>query len=131
MNNSYGIIIAGEKMNQNHFEMKNILLLFALIMLFVGCNKDDYRRMKYRVVSKSTSEIAYEVNNKWFYETQSSGDWSKSYRVKKGTDFHLLAYKTGLLFDVTILVYFDGDLYATAQSNGSNELLELKGQVPD
>lgn len=111
--------------------MKKFVFLFAFIILLTSCDKDGHRRMKYRVVSKTSCEIGYSVNNKWFNESQTTGDWSKSYRVKKGSPFHLAAFKTGSFFDVTILVYFDGDLYATSKTDDTADLIEIKGTVPE
>jgi len=112
--------------------MKSIFICFAILFFsaFTSCEKDSYKRIKYRVVSKSNAEIAFRVNGNYFYETHVTGDWNKSFRVKKGSNYYLSAIKTGPLLDLSILIYVDGELHATESSEGIFDFIELKGTVP-
>ena len=112
--------------------MKPIFICFAILLFsaFSSCEKDSHKRIKYRVVSKSRAEIAYEVHGLYFYETHVTGDWNKSFRVKKGSNYYLSAIKTGPLLDLSILIYVDGELHAMTATEDMGDFIELKGTVP-
>ena len=112
--------------------MKSIFICFAILFFsaFTSCEKDSYKRIKYRVVSKSRAEIAYGVHGNYFYETHVTGDWNKSFRVKKGSNYYLSAIKTGPLLDLSILIYFDGELHAMEATEDMGGFIELQGTVP-
>jgi len=112
--------------------MKPIFICFAILLFsaFTSCEKDSHKRIKYRVISKSRAEIAYEVHGLYFYETHVTGDWNKSFRVKKGSNYYLSAIKTGPLLDLSILIYVDGELHAMTATEDMGDFIELKGTVP-
>jgi hypothetical protein len=112
--------------------MKSIFICFAILFFstFTSCKKDSYKRIKYRVVSKSNAEIAYRVHGNYFYEAHVTGDWNKSFRVKKGSNYYLSAIKTGPLLDLSILIYVDGELHAMEATEDMGGFIELKGTVP-
>jgi hypothetical protein len=112
--------------------MKSILICFAILSFstFTSCEKDSYKRIKYRVVSKSNAELAYGVHGNYFYETDVTGDWIKSFRVKKGSNYYLSAIKTAPLLDVSILIYVDGELHTMETTQDMGGFIELKGTVP-
>ena len=112
--------------------MKPIFICFAILLFsaFTSCEKDSHKRIKYRVISKSRAEIAYEVHGLYFYETHVTGDWNKSFRVKKGSNYYLSAIKTAQLLDVSILIYVDGELHIMETTQDMGGFIELKGTVP-
>ena len=112
--------------------MKSIFICFAILFFsaLTSCEKDSYKRIKYRVVSKSRAEIAYGVHGNYFYETHVTGDWNKSFRVKKGSNYYLSAIKTGPLLDLSILIYIDGELHAMEVTEDMGGFIELQGTVP-
>tara|TARA_B110000503_G_scaffold129067_1_gene200884 strand:- start:585 stop:929 length:345 start_codon:yes stop_codon:yes gene_type:complete len=112
--------------------LKSIFICFAILFFsaFTSCEKDSYKRIKYRVVSKSNAEIVYGVHGNYFYETNIKGDWNKSFRVKRESSYYLSAIKTGPLLDVSILIYVDGKLHATESTEDMFGFIELKGTVP-
>ena len=112
--------------------MKFIFICFTILFFsaFTSCEKDSYKRIKYRVVSKSNAGIAHRVNGNYFYETNVTGDWNKSFRVKRGSSYSLSAIKTGPLLDLSILIYVDGELHAMEVTEDMGDFIELKGTVP-
>jgi hypothetical protein len=112
---------------------KNLFYLFVALsfLTLASCDKDSHKRVKYRVVSKSSVNIFYTMNGRMFDITREAGDWSVSYRGKIGSDFLISTYKTDFLFDVTASVYIDGELFESASTKDMLDLVILKGQVPE
>ena len=111
--------------------MKNILLiLISLSFLFcINCNKDSHRRVKYKVVSKSSAEISYTMNNRTFDITEETGEWSVSYRANVGSNYSLSAIKNSPLFNMDVIVYIDGEEHERISTKDIN-LVSLFGVVP-
>ncbi len=112
-----------------------MLMLRLFLFLFIcatisSCNKDDYTRIKYRVVSKNSFDIVYSVNGNTFTEFNEKGERKSSYRVKKGSDFLLTAIKKQPPFELSILIYMDGELFGRQDTKEVNEFITLSGIVP-
>lgn len=109
------------------------IFIFCLGFIFLagisGCDKENYRRIKYRVVSKTSFDFVYTVNGNSFAETGEAGDWQSSYRVKVGTAYFLSAIKTSPGFELSILIYIDDELIGRVDTDEMWQLIKLEGTV--
>jgi|GEM_PF-3349361 len=102
-----------------------IILLHSLI----GCDKENHRRIKYRVVSAASFDIIFRVNDKTFTKSGEAGEWQSSYRMKVGSPFFLSAIKTSPGFQLSILVYNEGELIGREDTEEMWDLIKLEGLV--
>lgn len=111
--------------------MKSFYFFFCFILLLgiSSCDKENHRRIKYRVVSKSSFDILYSVNGKTFTKTGEAGEWQSSYRMKVGSEFFLSAIKTSPGFELSILVYTEGVLIGREDTDDMWDLIKLHGIV--
>lgn len=109
-------------------QMKIIAFLFILTCS-LGCSKDGVR-VKYRVVSQSSSYVEYSMKGgPLTYETV-SGDWSTSFRSKSGNPIYLSAAKTSPFGKLTIQVSIDGTIVNSQSTEEMYTEITIDTTVP-
>lgn len=84
---------------------------FCILALFIASScVEDSRKVKYRVVSQSSSEIFYSMKGGPNNDETISGDWSKTFRSRSGNPIYLSASKTSPFGTLTIQVSVDGNV---------------------
>lgn len=108
--------------------MKLLLLIFS-ILLFLGCSKDD-RKIKYRVVSQSSSDIVYSMKGGSPKFETVSGDWSKTFQSQSGNPLYLSATKTSPFGALTIQISVDGNVVFSQSTEEMHTPITIDATVP-
>lgn len=106
------------------------LLLITFLLLNLGCSKEDWPRVRYRVVTKSSAVISYTMTSNKIKSEEVSGDWSVSFRGKKGSPIFLSATKTGAFGDTKIIVYINGNAAFSQSTNQPGETIYIETTIP-
>jgi hypothetical protein len=108
--------------------MKYLLVLFSIIFL-LGCSKDS-RKVKYRVVSQSNSEVIYSMKGGPLNSENVSGDWSKTFRSRSGNPLYLSATKTSPFGTLTIQISIDGNVVFSQSTEEMFSPITIDAVVP-
>lgn len=108
--------------------MKYLLVLFSIIFL-LGCSEDS-RKVKYRVVSQSNSEVMYSMKGGPISVENVSGDWSKTFRSRSGNPLYLSATKTSLFGKLTIQISVDGNVVFSQSTEEMFSPITIDAVVP-
>lgn len=108
--------------------MKITLILFA-ILLFNSCSEDS-RKVKYRVVSQSNSEVIYSMKGGPNNLENVSGDWSKTFRSRSGNPLYLSATKTSPFGTLTIQISIDGNVFFSQSTEEIFSPITIDAVVP-
>lgn len=105
-------------------------LLSLLIVVFLMCCSKDSKRIRYRVVSQSNSEISYSMRGGPLKFESVSGDWSKSFRSQSGNPIYLSATKTGIFGNLTIQISVDGNVLFSQSTDQQLTTITIDSFVP-
>ena len=108
--------------------MKHLLVLFSILFL-LGCSKDS-RKVKYRVVSQSNSEVIYSMKGGPLNSENISGDWSKTFRSRSGNPLYLNATKTSPFGTLTIQISIDGNVIFSQSTEEMFSPITIDAVVP-
>lgn len=108
--------------------MKHLFVLLSILFL-LGCSEDS-RKVKYRVVSQSNSEVMYSMRGGPINVENVSGDWSKTFRSRSGSPLYLSAFKTSLFGKLTIQISIDGNVVFSQSTEEMYSPITIDAVVP-
>lgn len=123
---SYFVNLADYKTKtMNNFFLLTILLSFALL----SCNKRD-TDVRYEVNCNGACEVSFSMNSGLVQTESVSGQWSKSYKGRSGTQVFLMVQRTSPNGNFTARILLNGDIYQEVSSNEMFVLESLSGTLP-
>jgi hypothetical protein len=109
--------------------MKRILPFLLALSFLLGCSKDDYPRVEYKVNSSGSASIAYTMATPSLRTENVSGSWNVSFRHSQGGSVFLSAVNTG--FGTTsISVYVNKELLYAQSTSVPGGLIEISEIIP-
>lgn len=112
-------------------EKKVFPFMLSIFLLFISsCSKEDWPRVKYEVVSRSSVDISYTMTSGNLNFETISGSWSKSFRHRQGASVLLTARHSGGIGNTTISVYVNKELLWRESTSIPGEVLQISEVLP-
>ena len=105
----------------------SLILISLLIML--SCNRRD-TDVRYEVNCNGACEVSFSMNSGLVQTESVSGQWSKSYKGRSGTQVFLMVQRTSPNGNFTARILLNGDIYQEVSSNEMFVLESLSGTLP-
>jgi hypothetical protein len=106
------------------------LMLFIFLLLLNSCSKEDWPRVEYEVLSRSSVDISYTMTSGNLNFETIAGSWSKSFRHRQGATIFLSARHIGGIGNTTISVYVNKELLWRESTSIPGEVIQISEVLP-
>lgn len=116
---------------------KSILVIAALALLFVSCEKRENKKVKYMATEATSAfTIQYrdaggDIQNETVAAESFQDKWQKSFILEQGEIVYLSGKYNDPTSSLKLLIYVDGKIYKQGSSVGDTvKFLTVSGVVP-